>query len=45
MHPKFGEGVIIDMESGGKQGRVQVNFASEGCKWLVTAYARLEALA
>ena len=40
-HPKFGEGVILNMEGDGAQARVQVNFR-EGAKWLVLQYARLE---
>ncbi|MFT7220108.1 MAG: DNA helicase-2/ATP-dependent DNA helicase PcrA [Candidatus Azotimanducaceae bacterium] len=40
-HPKFGEGVILNYEGQGTSARVQVNFASEGTKWLVMAYANL----
>ncbi|MDW6002252.1 DNA helicase II [Vibrio mangrovi] len=43
-HPKFGEGTIINFEGAGPQSRVQVAFNGEGIKWLVTAYAKLEAL-
>ncbi|MBU3059671.1 DNA helicase II [Pseudomonas indica] len=43
-HPLFGEGVILNFEGGGAQARVQVNFDSEGSKWLMLAYAKLEAL-
>ncbi|MCP4042703.1 MAG: ATP-binding domain-containing protein, partial [Gammaproteobacteria bacterium] len=43
VHPKFGDGVVTNYEGQGAQARVQVNFA-EGSKWLVTAYARLEAV-
>ncbi|QMV12896.1 DNA helicase II [Vibrio spartinae] len=43
-HPKFGEGTIINFEGAGAQSRVQVAFNGEGIKWLVTAYAKLEAL-
>ncbi|MBK1702494.1 DNA helicase II [Thiococcus pfennigii] len=42
VHPKFGEGVVLDSEGSGSKTRVQVNFASAGTKWLVLAYARLE---
>ncbi|KJY84366.1 DNA-dependent helicase II [Vibrio galatheae] len=42
MHPKFGEGTIINFEGSGPQSRVQVAFNGEGIKWLVTAYAKLE---
>ena len=44
MHPKFGEGTIINFEGSGPQSRVQVAFNGEGIKWLVTAYAKLETL-
>ena len=44
MHPKFGEGVVLNYEGAGDHSRVQVNFEDSGSKWLVTAYARLEAL-
>jgi DNA helicase-2/ATP-dependent DNA helicase PcrA len=43
-HSLFGEGVILNFEGSGAQARVQVNFASEGSKWLMLAYAKLEAL-
>jgi DNA helicase-2/ATP-dependent DNA helicase PcrA len=41
-HPKFGEGVVMNCEGTGHHTRVQVNF-DEGAKWLVLAYAPLEA--
>lgn len=44
LHPKFGEGVVLNYEGAGDHSRVQVNFEDSGSKWLVTAYARLEAL-
>jgi DNA helicase-2/ATP-dependent DNA helicase PcrA len=44
MHPKFGEGTIINFEGSGAQSRVQVAFNGEGIKWLVTQYAKLEKL-
>ncbi|WP_027251496.1 DNA helicase II [Photobacterium halotolerans] len=43
-HPKFGEGTIINFEGSGSQSRVQVAFNGEGIKWLVTQYAKLEAM-
>jgi DNA helicase-2/ATP-dependent DNA helicase PcrA len=43
-HSLFGEGVILNFEGNGAQARVQVNFASEGSKWLMLSYAKLEAL-
>ena len=44
IHAKFGEGVIINYEGSGAQSRVEVSFEQVGSKWLVVAYARLEAL-
>ncbi|HIQ15293.1 MAG TPA: DNA helicase II [Leucothrix sp.] len=43
-HAKFGEGMITDVEGAGKHARVQVNFDSEGSKWLVLSYANLSVL-
>jgi DNA helicase-2/ATP-dependent DNA helicase PcrA len=44
MHPKFGEGTVLAFEGAGEHARVHVNFCDAGPKWLVVAYARLEAL-
>ncbi len=41
-HPKFGEGIVMNCEGSGAHTRVQVNF-DDGAKWLVLAYAPLEA--
>ena len=43
-HAKFGEGVILNYEGQGSHARVQVNFKSVGSKWLVVAYAKLDAI-
>ncbi len=43
-HPKFGEGVVLTLEGQGSHARVQVNFEHIGSKWLVVAYANLEAV-
>jgi len=43
-HPKFGEGVVLMYEGQGAQARVQVNFKNAGAKWLVMAYANLQAV-
>ncbi|EDY86136.1 DNA-dependent ATPase I and helicase II [gamma proteobacterium HTCC5015] len=43
-HAVFGEGVVVACEGQGSHARVQVNFADEGAKWLVLAYANLQAL-
>ena len=40
-HPKFGEGVVVNLEGQGEYARVQVNFSDVGSKWLVLAYANL----
>ncbi|RNM25046.1 DNA helicase II [Dickeya undicola] len=41
-HAKFGEGTIVNVEGSGDHCRIQVAFVSQGIKWLVAAYARLE---
>ena len=41
-HPKFGDGVVLSVEGQGPHARVQVNFESQGSKWLMMAYANLE---
>ncbi|HZF98449.1 MAG TPA: DNA helicase II [Pseudoxanthomonas sp.] len=41
-HAKFGSGVVTDYEGTGAHARVQVNFDSDGSKWLVLAYANLQ---
>jgi DNA helicase-2/ATP-dependent DNA helicase PcrA len=43
-HPKFGEGVVLNAEGQGGSARVHVNFEQAGAKWLVVAYANLQAL-
>ena len=43
-HEKFGEGTVLNYEGSGPQSRIQVNFDQLGSKWLMTAYARLEAI-
>ena len=40
-HPKFGEGMVTNLEGQGEYARVQVNFQEVGSKWLVLAYANL----
>ena len=42
-HASFGEGVIMQFEGSGAHARVQVNFSAAGSKWLVLAYAKLQA--
>ena len=43
-HNVFGEGIVTNYEGEGGQARVQVNFDSEGSKWLMMAYANLSPL-
>ena len=43
-HAKFGEGIVLQAEGSGERTRVQVNFAGAGTKWLMLAYANLEAV-
>jgi DNA helicase-2/ATP-dependent DNA helicase PcrA len=43
-HQKFGEGVIVGVESSGADARVQVNFKRAGSKWLALEYAKLTAV-
>jgi DNA helicase-2/ATP-dependent DNA helicase PcrA len=43
-HPKFGEGVVIRYEGNGANQQIQVNFEQAGQKWLMYAYAKLEAM-
>ena len=42
-HQKFGDGIIIGVEGGGADARVQVNFKHAGSKWLALEYAKLTA--
>ena len=44
MHPRFGEGTVLNAEGQGASTRIQVNFDSAGAKWLVVAYANLSPL-
>ncbi|QCU90955.1 DNA helicase II [Thiomicrorhabdus sediminis] len=43
-HQKFGEGTVLATEGSGDHARIQVNFKHAGSKWLVLAYANLQAL-
>ena len=43
VHSKFGEGTVLSFEGSGEHTRVQVNFHAAGAKWLVLAYANLQA--
>lgn len=41
-HQIFGEGVVLNFEGRGASARVEVNFDTEGSKWLVLQYANLQ---
>ena len=41
-HQTFGEGVVVNFEGRGGSARVEVNFDTEGGKWLVLQYANLQ---
>jgi DNA helicase-2/ATP-dependent DNA helicase PcrA len=43
-HQVFGEGVVLNFEGRGASARVEVNFDTEGGKWLVLQYANLQLL-
>jgi len=43
-HGKFGTGTITDLEGSGAHARIQINFDEAGSKWLVLAYANLQAV-
>jgi len=43
-HAKFGEGIIVNIEGGDSDMRVQVNFRTAGTKWLALEYAKLTPL-
>ncbi|GAA6136278.1 DNA helicase II [Arenicella sp. 4NH20-0111] len=40
-HPKFGAGMVTNLEGNGEYARIQINFTDLGSKWLVLAYANL----
>jgi ATP-dependent DNA helicase UvrD/PcrA len=41
-HQIFGEGVVLNFEGRGASARVEVNFDTQGSKWLVLQYANLQ---
>ena len=43
-HPLFGSGIIVNREGDGDSTKVQVKFHSQGTKWLVLTYAKLQAI-
>lgn len=40
-HPIFGEGFILNVEGNGPRTRVQINFDTDGTKWLMLSHANL----
>jgi DNA helicase II / ATP-dependent DNA helicase PcrA len=42
LHPKFGQGVIVNAEGSGTDARLQINFGRQGMKWLALEYAKLQ---
>ncbi len=43
-HTKFGEGVILQLEGQGAEGRARVKFGRHGEKWLALAVAKLQVI-
>ncbi len=43
-HAKFGNGVVVSYEGAANDMRVQVNFSSEGLKWLALEFAKLTSI-
>ncbi len=43
VHPKFGEGVVVNAAGQGSDARLMINFGRHGMKELLLAYAKLEA--
>jgi DNA helicase-2/ATP-dependent DNA helicase PcrA len=41
-HPRWGEGVVIDMTGAGDKAEALVRFPGEGEKWLLLSWAPLE---
>lgn len=44
LHEIFGEGVVLQYEGQGSGLRVQVQFTEAGSKWLILAFAKLQAI-
>lgn len=42
LHPKFGEGTVIDHEGNGERARIHIHFDKFGSKWLALSFAKLE---
>jgi DNA helicase II / ATP-dependent DNA helicase PcrA len=44
LHPKFGEGVVLNTEGQGSRATIQINFETAGAKWLMVAHANLQSV-
>ena len=44
MHPKFGQGTVVNVEGSGEATRLQIAFQGNGIKWLIAKMAPLEKL-
>jgi ATP-dependent DNA helicase UvrD/PcrA len=44
VHPKFGEGVVLNTEGQGGRATIQINFEAVGAKWLMVAHANLQTM-
>ncbi len=44
VHPKFGEGVVLNTEGQGSRATIQINFETVGAKWLMVAHANLQTI-
>lgn len=43
-HPKFGEGIIVNYEGQGDNGRLQIHFTEAGTKWIIPSCVTLESV-
>ena len=41
LHPKFGEGIVLNFEGVGQQSRVQIQFDDVGAKLLVSGVCHI----
>lgn len=39
-HPKFGEGVVLDVEGSGNQARLRIKFRDVGLKWIIAEFVQ-----
>lgn len=38
MHPKFGDGIVLQQEGSGAQARLQIKFREAGIKWIMASF-------